>query len=71
MIYWYQGRGRIEASEYLDKINTVFDSIIRRRTDGAIVRIMTSVAQDEAAAIETASDLSAKVAAELPAFVPE
>jgi len=24
MIYWYQGRGRIEASEYTDKINTVW-----------------------------------------------
>ena len=23
MIYWYQGRGRVEASEYSDKINTI------------------------------------------------
>ena len=37
MIYWYQGRGRAEASEYQDKINTVWDSIFppqkRRRDD--------------------------------------
>jgi len=71
MIYWYQGRGRIEASEYTDKINTVYDSVIRRRTDGALVRVMTSVGNDEAAALKDAADLSAKLAENLASFVPE
>lgn len=71
MIYWYQGRGRTEASEYYDKINTVLDSVTRRRTDGAIVRVMTSVGNDEAAAVAAASDLAAKLAEELPPFIPE
>lgn len=71
MIYWYQGRGRMEASEYRDKINTVWDSVLRRRSDGAMVRVMTSVGQDESAAIKAASDLSARLAEVLPAFVPE
>ncbi|MBX7054016.1 MAG: EpsI family protein [Pyrinomonadaceae bacterium] len=71
MIYWYQGRGRIEASEYEDKLNTVFDSITRRRTDGAMVRVMTSVGADQNEALSAASDLAARLAEQLPAFIPE
>lgn len=71
MIYWYQGRGRTEASEYRDKVNTVIDSVFRRRSDGAMVRVMTSVGQDEEAAILAARDLSARLAEVLPDFVPE
>jgi EpsI family protein len=71
MIYWYQGRGRVEASEYSDKLNTIWDSVTRSRSDGAIVRVMTSVGADEAAGLKAASDLSAHLAEALPAFVPE
>lgn len=71
MIYWYQGRGRIEASEYNDKVNTVWDSITRRRTDGAMVRVMTSVGSDESAAVRAASDLAARLEEKLEPFVPE
>jgi EpsI family protein len=71
MIYWYQGRGRVEASEYRDKLNTVWDSAVRRRSDGALVRVMTSVAGDEAGATAAAIDLSARLADDLSAFVPD
>ena len=71
MIYWYQGRGHREASEYRDKINTVWDSVSRRRSDGAIVRIMTSVGDNERDAVEAAADLSARLAEKLDLFVPE
>ncbi|MFZ1700819.1 MAG: exosortase C-terminal domain/associated protein EpsI [Pyrinomonadaceae bacterium] len=71
MIYWYQGRGRTEASEYRDKVNTVWDSVFLRRSDGAMVRVMTSVGSDEDAAIAAASDLSAGLAGFLTSFVPE
>lgn len=71
MIYWYQGRGRTEASEYRDKINTVLDSVTRRRTDAAMVRVMTSVGQDEAASLNAASKLAARLAEQLTPFVPE
>ena len=40
VIYWYQNRGRIIASEYWDKIYLVLDSIFRGRRDGSFVRIM-------------------------------
>lgn len=71
MIYWYQGRGRIEPSEYRDKINTVWDSVVRRRSDGALVRVMTSVGGNEAEATEAAKNLSAQIAERLSEFVPE
>ena len=71
MIYWYQGRGRTEASEYLDKVNTVLDSVTRRRTDAAMVRVMTSVGNDENASLNAATTLAARLADELTPFVPE
>ena len=71
MIYWYQGRGRIEPNEYRDKINTVLDSILRRRSDGAMVRVMTSVGNDEAEATKYAVDLSAQIADKLGEYVPD
>jgi EpsI family protein len=71
MIYWYQGRGRVEASEYTDKINTILDSILRRRSDGAMIRVMTSVWGNEQEATKAAVDLSGRLADEISAFVPE
>jgi len=37
--YWYQGRGRIIADEYRDRFFMILDSVLRRRSDGALVRI--------------------------------
>ena len=71
LIYWYQGRGRVAASEYTDKINTVWDSVTRRRSDGAMVRVMTSVGGDEQKATDAATALAAVTADKLSAFVPE
>lgn len=71
MIYWYQGRGRAVSSEYSDKIYTVIDSVLRRRSDGSMVRVMSSVGSSEAEALQTAVDLSAQAAENLSQFVPE
>lgn len=72
MIYWYEGRGRRTASEYWDKIYTVWDSVTLRRSDGAMVRIMTPVINgDNALAIEQAKGLSANVADDLGPYVPK
>lgn len=71
MIYWYQGRGRTEANEYKDKIHTIWDSVWRSRSDGAMVRVMTSVGYDEVEATQFAIDLSAGLADKLPEFIPE
>src|SRR5256714_13293054 len=70
LLYWYQGRGRALASEYWGKIYTVVDSIGRRRSDGAMVRVLVPVGRDEAEALKLATDLAAQAAPALPAFVP-
>lgn len=71
LIYWYQGRGRAVASEYNDKIYTVLDSILRRRSDGSMVRVMTSVGDSETEATEAAVKLSAELAENLDKFIPQ
>jgi len=71
MIYWYQGRGRAVASEYRDKVYTVLDSVFRRRSDGSMVRVMTSVGSSETEATEAAIDLAARTADRLHEFIPE
>ena len=70
MIYWYQGRGRAVASEYWGKVYTVIDSVLRRRSDGALVRVTVPLRDSEAAALASAKDLSAKAATAINEFVP-
>ena len=43
VLYWFQSRGRIIASEYLQKIYLVWDAITRQRTDGSFVRLIAPV----------------------------
>jgi exosortase D (VPLPA-CTERM-specific) len=38
--FWYQGRGRNFTNEFAAKFYMVWDGIFRRRTDGALVRLM-------------------------------
>lgn len=50
VLYWYQGRGRVAASEYLVKWDLLRDQALRGRSDEALVRVMVPVvgAEDEA-----------------------
>ena len=61
VVYWYQGRGRIEASEYRVKWNLLRDAAVHRRSEEAIVRVMVPVYGSE----EDAFKLAASVAARL------
>ena len=70
MVYWYQGRGRVTSSEYWGKIYTVVDSIRRRRSDGAMVRVMVPLGNSQEEAQEAAIELASRAASELSAFVP-
>jgi EpsI family protein len=71
LIYWYQGRGRAIASEYWGKVYTVVDSVRLRRSDGAMIRIMTPIDGSESAALQAAVDLAAHSSTILPEFVPD
>lgn len=71
LVYWYQGRGRAVASEYWDKLYTVFDSVSRRRSDGAMVRVLVPVGASEDDALDAATSLAAASAPQLSNFIPE
>lgn len=71
MLYWYEGRGRPLASEYWGKIYTVIDSVRRRRSDGAMVRIMVPIGNSKDEAEKTALEIATQAAPELPAFIPD
>lgn len=45
--YWFQQRNRVVTSELLVKWYLLVDSIVSRRTDGALVRLITMVSPDE------------------------
>ncbi len=38
-LWWYHGRNRIYANEYLNKLYLMFDAVTKNRTDGALVRL--------------------------------
>ena len=42
-LFWYQGRGRQTSSEYATKLYLIWDSITRHRTDGALIRLNSSI----------------------------
>jgi exosortase D (VPLPA-CTERM-specific) len=57
ILYWYQERGRVVASEYAAKGYLVWDAITRNRSDGALVRVSTTVVGSEEEAYRHALEL--------------
>ncbi len=41
--YWYDERGRKIANEYLSKWYLLSDAILKNRSDGALVRLITQI----------------------------
>ncbi len=48
VVYWYQSHDRVVASEYRSKIYMVLDALRTNRTDAALVRVITPVADEPA-----------------------
>ena len=70
--YWFQQRGRIIVSEYWNKIFLFWDSITKRRTDGALVRIEMPLreGQDIEKAQALLDSFTQKFMKILPQYVP-
>ena len=45
--YWFSMRGRVLTNLYQAKVYTFWDALTRRRTDGALVRLITPVYENE------------------------
>lgn len=63
VLYWYQGRGRVVANEYANKLWLMVDAARLRRTNGSLVRI---IAPQEHAATEFARVVYPR----LPEYLP-
>jgi EpsI family protein len=63
VLYWYQGRGRVVASEYANKALLMLDAARLNRTGGGLVRVMTPVVTTAEAATD---ELTAFVTALFP-----
>lgn len=48
VLYWYQSHGRAIASEYRGRLYMVLDAIRLNRTDAALIRVISPVADSEA-----------------------
>ena len=47
VLYWYQGRGRVEANEYAVKFDLLRDAALRQRSEEALVRIVVPIRPGE------------------------
>jgi EpsI family protein len=54
VLYWFQGHGRVVASEYASKFLLAADAVRLNRTDGALVRVMVRLAGESRAAEDDA-----------------
>jgi len=72
VLYWYQAHGRVVASEYWAKFYLVEDAIRMNRSDGALVRIMTLIGQNESSASAEQREVAfiQEVFPILPKYVP-
>lgn len=70
VFYWFRERERIVANEYLQKWYLMWDAMTRRRTDGALVRVATPIAESEDAARQRAFDFMRQTLPRLNEFFP-
>ena len=70
-LWWYHGRGRIYANEYLNKLLLIWDSIIMRRTDGALVRVNMAVQDEIDYTLKAETDFINLFAPLLSEYIPE
>jgi EpsI family protein len=71
--YWFLQRGRIITNEYLVKWYLFWDALTRNRTDGALVRLTTTVSSesDIDEADRELTDFAKTISLDLSKYVPD
>ena len=71
--YWYDQRGRKVANEFKMKFWLIFDAITKKRSDGAMVRLITPIINEEGVgpAEERLQAMVTKLETFLPEYVPQ
>lgn len=65
LYYWYQSRGRVIASDYRNKLMLMHDALTLHRSDGALVRVVATVASG----VNRSADVESFIGAIYPALV--
>jgi len=71
--YWFQQRGRIITNEYLVKFYLFWDALTINRTDGALVRLTTTIqpGEDVAKADKRLTEFARLIKPALSQYIPE
>lgn len=70
-LFWYQGRGRQIANEYMVKAYLMWDSIVHNRTDGALIRVNTNASANADQAFKNEVTFIRAFYPLLSKFIPE
>ena len=70
VLYWYQGRGRVQASEYLVKWDLLRDAALRHRSDEALVRIVVPLWGSEEESFNLAQSVAERLVPALENALP-
>ncbi len=70
VLYWFQGRGRVVASEYWSKFYLIHDAIRKWRTDGAIIRVSAPVVRSPEQTAAYLSQFIVELNVHLQEFIP-
>jgi EpsI family protein len=70
VLYWYQGRNRIVASEYRNKLLLMVDAARLHRTNGGLVRLMAPVDENPAAAADEVASFARALLPKLGGYLP-
>jgi exosortase D (VPLPA-CTERM-specific) len=73
VLYWFKQRDRLVTDEYLVKALLFWDSLTKRRSDGALIRLAAPVlpGEDEAVADRRLQQFAALVQPTMSAYVPD
>jgi EpsI family protein len=58
VLYWYHGRGRVVANEYLSRALLIRDALVTNRTNGSLVRVIVPVLRKDAGNLAPAESLA-------------
>lgn len=70
-LFWYYGRGRGYANEYWNKIYLIWDGFLKRRTDGALVRINMGIKNNSEETLKKGMSFVTLFSPILKEYIPE
>ena len=69
--YWYVQQGRWIANEYARKFFMGYEGLVSRRNDCALIRLITPIDQDIAAAQARLTSFARLLVPVMPKFIPQ